>query len=264
MISSLHNEKVKALMALMNKPRERKERGLFICEGPKVYLEAVKAGLVDSVYVSDSFRGRNDDIAPEAEVMSDDVFEKVSGTVTPQGVLTVTKMPEYTLEGLLSGKYKGDRPKDTLNLIILEDVRDPGNIGTIIRTAEGAGMDAVIMSQGCVDVFNPRVVRSTMGTIFRMPFIYVKDFQGTLDELQKAGTRLYAAYLPGSEDYRAVSNEDYAEKGVIIGNEANGLTRETAEKADVRVRIPMDGKVESLNAAVAASLLMYEIRRSRA
>ena len=119
-------------------------------------------------------------------------------------------------------------------------------------------MTAVILSKGSVDIFNPKVIRSTMGSVFRVPFLYVEDTLATMKLLQKHGVKLYAAYLSGSEEYDKIP---YANRcAIMIGNEANGLLPETAEAADVRVRIPMAGELESLNAAVAAAILMYHSR----
>lgn len=254
MITSMSNAQVKELVQLMEKGRERNRTKTFICEGLKVYLEAKKAGLVVKVFVSETFREHNIDFEPDALVLTDEVFDSVSKTVTPQGILAVVNMPEYDLDTVIL--------KKNLKIIALEDLRDPGNIGTVIRTAEGAGMDLVLMSKGCVDIFNPKVVRSTMGTIFRVPFVYVQNFADSIRKLKERGVRIYAAYLEGSVDYKEISGENgkYSQ-AVMIGNEANGLTEETAQIADLKVRIPMDGKVESLNAAVAAAILMYEMKR---
>ena len=126
-----------------------------------------------------------------------------------------------------------------------------------MRTAEAAGVTGVIMGRGTVDIFNPKAVRSTMGSIFRLPFIYVEDVREAIRELKKYGISFYAAHLKGKQSYKDVKYSDKA--GILIGNEARGLSPETAELADIYIIIPMQGKVESLNAAVAAALMMYEI-----
>ena len=156
-------------------------------------------------------------------------------------------MPEYSLSGMLAG--------DRARLLVLERLQDPGNLGTILRTAEAAGMNGVILSADSVDAFNPKVVRSTMGAILRVPFLYAENWTETLDALKATGVTLYAAHLQGSVPY---TEPHYGERcAILIGNEANGLTDETTARADVRVRIPMEGQAESLNAAVAAAILMY-------
>ena len=145
--------------------------------------------------------------------------------------------------------------------IFLENIQDPGNLGTILRTAEGAGIDGIIMNKGTVDIYNPKVVRSTMGSIFRVPFMYCDDIMGKVDELKKSGVKVYAAALGGTRNY---SEPDYTRPSAFaIGNEGNGLTDEMINAADERIKIPMLGKVESLNAANAAGILMYEAFRQK-
>ena len=145
--------------------------------------------------------------------------------------------------------------------MILENLQDPGNLGTILRAGEGAGITGVIMSRDTVDIYNPKVVRSTMGSAFRVPFLYTDDLPGTVRELKAGGIRLFAAHLEGRNNYE---EEDYTgNTGFLIGNEGNGLTEELSAPADAWVKIPMAGKVESLNAAVAASILMFETARQR-
>jgi TrmH family RNA methyltransferase len=146
-------------------------------------------------------------------------------------------------------------------LMILESIQDPGNLGTIIRAGEGAGITGVIMDDATADIYNPKVIRSTMGSVCRVPFVYTSDLKGTLKNLKAQGVRLYAAHLEGRNNYE---KEDYTvDTGFLIGNEGNGLTEETSALADALVKIPMMGKVESLNAAVAASILMFEAARQR-
>jgi TrmH family RNA methyltransferase len=143
----------------------------------------------------------------------------------------------------------------------LENLQDPGNLGTIVRTAEGAGVTGILMSRGCVDIYNSKVIRSTMGSIYRMPFVYTDQWEEALRELKRQGVSLYAAHLKG-QDYH--DRQDYTKPAAfLIGNESRGLTEETAALADTYIRIPMCGQVESLNAAVASSILMYEANRQR-
>ena len=143
---------------------------------------------------------------------------------------------------------------------ILENLQDPGNLGTILRTAEGAGVTGLILSSDSVDPYNPKVVRSTMGAVFRVPFAVVDDFGQMLDTLQKEGIAIYAAHLDGKIFYKY----DYKEScAFLIGNEGNGLTEAAVAAADRKILIPMKGQVESLNAAVAATVLMYEVLRQR-
>lgn len=152
---------------------------------------------------------------------------------------------------------EGDNPF----LMVLDNLQDPGNLGTIIRTAEGAGVTGIIMSRDTVDVYNPKTIRSTMGSVYRMPLLYEDDILGLLDKLKNSGITTYAAHLEGRNHY----DEENYRKGCafLIGNEGNGLRPEVSEKAEVWIKIPMHGQVESLNAAIASSILMYEANRQR-
>ncbi|MDE7037602.1 MAG: RNA methyltransferase, partial [Lachnospiraceae bacterium] len=151
----------------------------------------------------------------------------------------------------------GERPL----VAVLDHLQDPGNLGTIFRAAEGAGVTGIVMDRECVDIYNPKTIRSTMGSVYRMPFCYVEDLPDAVREMKENGILTYAAHLEGRRDY---DEEDYRRPcAFLIGNEGNGLTREVAQLADAYIRIPMKGQVESLNAAVAASVLMFEAARQR-
>lgn len=258
MISSVSNPQMKQLVQLQKKARLRREEQSFVIEGTKLFEEAVQGKLVKKAYFSETYWNERAEGSAyrneiEYEIVTDAVLKEVSDTMTPQGVIAVVKMPQYDLNELLE--------KDKVNLVVLENLRDPGNLGTIVRTAEGAGMDAVILSRESVDIYNPKVIRSTMGAIYRMPVLYVDSFTECLINLQKNGIVIYAAHLKGKNDY---DREPYAAKAaLLIGNEANGLTEASAALADCLIKIPMEGRVESLNAAVAAALLMYEFYRQR-
>ena len=146
-------------------------------------------------------------------------------------------------------------------LMILENLQDPGNLGTILRAGEAAGVTGIIMSADTVDIYNPKVIRSTMGSIYRMPFIYVENLEQVVRQLNASGVHTYAAHLKGKNSYDA---EDYTQKAAfLIGNEGNGLRDEIADAAEIYVKIPMCGAVESLNAAIAATVLMFEAARQR-
>lgn len=190
------------------------------------------------------------------ETVSDEVFVKMSDTKTPQGILCLVRQQHYNIEEILR-ENKGKR----MLFIILEDIQDPGNLGTIFRTAEAAGADGVIMSSWTADIYNPKTIRSTMGSVYRVPFFHVDQMEEAVRRLQKAGVAVYAAHLGGTAAYDAC---DYQKStAFLIGNEAKGLREETAACADARITIPMAGKVESLNAAVASSILLFEAARQR-
>jgi len=256
MITSTANQQVKQLVQLKKKGKLRDAMEVFVVEGPKMYQEAPKERM-EKVYYSESFfknqqKGKPLEGVP-FEVVQDSVFKAMSDTQTPQGVLCLVKQYHYTLEELL----KTEQPL----FLVLENLQDPGNLGTIMRTAEGAGVTGVILSKGSVDIYNPKTIRSTMGSIYRVPFLYAENLQEILSILDERGVRSYAAHLQGTHTY---DQEDYRRgTAFLIGNESNGLSSALAEKAGTYIRIPMEGRLESLNAAVAASILMYEAYRQR-
>ena len=258
MITSAGNARVKQVVQWQNKAKERKKDGIFLAEGIKMFEEAPLDSIVE-VFISESLEQKADAFYKKKllqigyEVVSDEVFAKMSDTQTPQGILTILKRPEYNLDLLL----KQENPL----FVILENLQDPGNLGTIVRTGEGAGITGVIMSAGTVDIFNPKTIRATMGSIYRVPFLYVEDMADTIQKLHKHGVHTYAAHLAGKTYYQDVSLKEPT--AFLIGNEGNGLTKETADRAERYIKIPMEGQVESLNAAVATALLLYEAHRQR-
>ena len=260
MITSNSNPKVKQVIQWQSKAKERRKAGIFLAEGFKMFEEAPLEALRE-VYLSEDAqeRARKE---PEIwgklkktgyEVVAPEVFKKMSDTQTPQGILCEIKRPEYTLEKLV----QGENPF----LVVLENLQDPGNLGTIVRTGEGAGITGVIMSAQTVDIYNPKTIRATMGSIYRVPFVYVEDLAETVEFLKQKGVCTYAAHLEGKQYYDSFSFGGGT--AFLIGNEGNGLSRQVADSADAYLKIPMEGRVESLNAAIATSLLMYEAHRQR-
>ena len=256
MITSVSNAKIKNVMQLNQKAKARREQGLFVAEGRKMFLEAPE-NWVFQVFVSETFSQDGELMAQVEkypyEIVKDSVFRQMCDTKTPQGILTVLKLPSWSEEEVLAG----ENPL----VMVLEDLQDPGNAGTILRTGEGAGVSGVFLTKTCVDITNPKVIRSTMGSVLRVPFVYAPDLKEACEQMKKAGIRLYAAHLKGMHNY---DQEDYTKAtGFLIGNEAKGLTDEMAAIADTYIKIPMAGQVESLNAAVASSVLMFEAARQR-
>ncbi|MDR2043191.1 MAG: RNA methyltransferase [Clostridium sp.] len=287
MIASVSNPKVKQVARLQSQAKERRSQGVFVAEGLKMYQEAPWEAIRE-VYVSEQFlkkevyggagigSGAGDRACPAAssmeytasmertfsirrkleqtgyETVSQEVFAKMSDEVAPMGILTVLHQPKHSLEDLL-------RRENPL-LLLLEDLQDPGNLGTMIRTAEAAGAAGIIMSGQTADVFGPKVVRSAMGAVCRVPFVYVEDLAAAMRQLRGRGIRIYAAHPRGDADYTELS---YGTAAVLIGNEGNGLRESTAAAADLCFRIPMEGRAESLNAAVAAAVVLYEAYRQK-
>lgn len=245
MSRALTNRQYKEIRALIERGSARKKSGLFTGEGER-FFEEIPKELIDTVVVSESFLEKHD--MPDACVLKDDAYRKLCDTKNPQGILAVIRKPETGQEDIFpSGPDEG-------TLIVLEGLQDPGNLGTIIRTAEAAGIRAVVMDRNTADIYSPKVVRSTMGSIFRVPFFYTEDLKQTLEGFKKEGVCIYAADLSG-EDLNTVKLKK--KRAFVIGNEGSGLSEEISGMCDKKIRIPMKGKVESLNAAVAAALLMY-------
>lgn len=271
MITSLTNPKMKQLQLLQKRSKARREADAFVIEGIRLFCE-VPPEHIREVYVTQNFLDKISDggemretarqLSETAyqrlqslsyEIVSEEVFTKVSDTVTPQGILCVVRCFHYELEMLLQ--------KEAPFFLMLEDIQDPGNLGTMIRTAEGAGVDGILMSKGCVDIYNPKVVRATMGSIFRMPFLYLENLPLSERQLTKMGFQIFAAALDGAVEYTRVNYQ--GKTAVLIGNEGNGLTAEAIHSSSQPVFIPMEGKVESLNASISAAVLMYHAKAGR-
>ena len=206
-----------------------------------------------ATYVSESFAEENKYAfkGENFELVSDSVFKKISDTVTPQGIMAIVEKNAYTLDDIIENVNNNITQKGRSCVVVLDRLQDPGNLGTIVRTGEGAGISGIIMSSGCADIYNPKVIRSTMGSIFRVPFTVVSDLPEAIETLIENSITTYAAHLKG------VFEKNVA---LLIGNEAKGLSDEVSGKADRLIKIPMEGKVESLNAAIATAILMYQCR----
>lgn len=254
MITSLSNPRVKEAAELVKKASARKERGLFVVEGRRFAGEIPPERLA-AAYATPEF-AESPEGAPlcerlGAELVSPPVMAKMSDTKSLQGILALVRM-----ENGGSQAFRKEGP-----LLALERIQDPGNLGTLFRTAEAAGAAGLILDRETADPYSPKALRSTMGAIFRMPFIMADSMQERLAEYKSQGYRLLAAHLAGQKNYDAA---DYDGKTIImLGNEGNGLSQALADMADELVRIPMEGQAESLNVAVAGALLLYEARRQR-
>lgn len=256
MITSTSNQQMKTIVQLNKKAKARRELRAFVVEGIKMFRETPRE-LLQRVYVSEQFfsDAKNQEYLAESgieyELVSDNVFAHVSDTNTPQGILAIVRQPAYAFEELLQAGHT--------RLLVLEDIQDPGNLGTMFRTGEGAGLTGIIMTRETVDLFAPKTVRATMGSIYRMPFFVTENLPGTLGALRDAGVHTFAAHLRGEKYYDELDLTGAT--AFLIGNEGNGLRKETADMADMYLKIPMEGRLESLNAAMAAGILMYEAHR---
>ena len=242
-ITSTDNKIYKQTKKLLLKS-ERDKTGLFIAEGRRIAEEAVQCGVAEYIVVSESFGNFEADIPLYS--VTDKMFSAVSETETTQGILAVCKYEKKRI-----GDIKGH------TLIICDKVSDPGNLGTVIRTAEASGVSGILLLKGTVDPYSPKVVRSTMGSIFRMPlyFCEIKDLQN-LSEYDIVATVLNAK----ESLYEAEFGKNNA---IVIGNEAHGVSDEVIKMSKKLIKIPMEGKSESLNASVAGAVVMYEFLRRR-
>lgn len=253
-ITSAENSAIKLLKKL-SKKKFRQETGLFVVDGLRACTLAAQSPYdIDSVYISESFANIHKDVLTIFEEFScslvpDKLLDSCSDTETPQGIMCIAKIPEQTL--VLSGeKY-----------LYLDNVRDPGNVGTIIRSADALGFDGVMLSEGCSDLYSSKVVRSTMGSIFSVNTV-TDCTTDTLINLKNDGFLIAASALSDNcvDLYRA----EFGEKLVfILGNEANGISDEILDVSDIAIKIPMYGSAESFNVSIAAALLMGEVARRK-
>jgi len=253
MITSGGNKLVKEIRALELK-KNRDAQGVFVVEGERFADEIPKDWPVRMFVVSQSFplKEKYKNRAETVEV-SDAVFKMFSDTVTPQGVLAVCEQKNFGLECL--------RGAENPFVLVGEKIADPGNLGTLIRTADAAACDAVILSTGSADVYGSKVVRAAAGSVFHLPIVKEAELSEILPALKNLGVRVAAAHLKADKPpYAADFRRGCA---ILIGNEANGLSEEAANMSDELIKLPMPGKAESLNASVAGALLLYEVVRQR-
>lgn len=262
MITSAQNRIIKDIKAL-SKKKDRVKSGLFIAEGLRFVESAIEAGahIEYIVYSTSVFRTTEgkiliDELLRHAEINVVEVDEKLmaelSDTQSPQGILAIVHQPKSTWSDLI---------KDKGLIVILDRIQDPGNLGTILRTSDAAGATGLVLLKGTVDLYNPKVLRSTMGSIFSIPVIEGVEWDEACSKLKESGFVIAATALENSVEYDSV---DYrGATALVIGNEANGISDAIFTDADFRVKIPIVGSAESLNAGVAASIMVYEVLRQR-
>lgn len=254
-ITSRDNKTVKLVRALERK-KERVKRGLYFAEGVRLVKEAVRDAEEDIqfILVSSSFAEKNeffinslDESGKTVYTAKDVIFQSMCRTETPQGIGAVLKMRPTQNQWMGTERY----------ILLIDGVSDPGNLGTMIRTAEAAGVDKVCIFEGSADLYNPKTVRATMGSLFRVPF-WIGSAEEIFPELKRLGFQIFAAALHHSVPAETV--EIPSKRAVIIGSEARGVSETVLQMADTCVRIDMKGRVESLNASVAAGILLYQFK----
>lgn len=250
-ISSKDN-KIFRLCEQLSHKKYRDKLGLYLIEGENLLEEAVKNGAaIKTVLMCRDYRGSLFGTEDKAFCLSDKLFEQLAQTETTQGIMAIVEKPELSPDRFL------DRGGG--NFIVLDRLQDPGNIGTILRTADAAGYELAIVMKGTADVFSPKAVRAATGSLFRMPVVFMDSVDELMEFTRAAGKKLVATCFDTDRYYY-----DENLKGniaLIIGNEGSGISRELIECSDLKIKIPMHGNIESLNASVAAGILMYEAVR---
>ena len=244
-IESINNNIIKQTVSLQNK-KYRDELGLFVVEGEKQVLEIPKHYKIEYIILTEKYKNLN---FAETKVYTttETVFKKISDTKTPQGILAVLKKPNFNIEEITNNKGI---------FLVLDCLQDPGNLGNIIRTAVAYDCKGIFISKNSVDVFNPKVVRSSMGTIFNVPVIQETDILNLLKILKQKKITTYALALQTEKFLSQTKFENNI--AFIIGNESNGISEQVLNSADKILKIEMLSSVQSLNAAIAASIALYE------
>jgi len=252
---SKNNRKI--INALRKSRNLRQKNKRFLVEGLRSVCEAINSNYnIDFIVLSETFLKHalqkntqlfkmiNDNKIYQA---SDQLFNELSDTVTPQGIMAVVEHKSYNFEDAISDKFL---------IIALDRVKDPGNMGTIVRSSDAAGADAILLSKGCVDIYNPKVIRSTMGSVFHIPLIQSEDFCIELNKLKKLGGQIITTHLKAQKYYYEV---DFTRPSIIVmGKEDEGVSDDVLNISDEIVKIPMLGRAESLNVSVAHGIMLYE------
>jgi len=251
-INSSTNKNYKLCIQLATK-KYRDKYGLYLIEGDNLIAEAIKCNIeIMSVFVRKDYACLRGLAIPEPYVVSKNLYDQIAQTETSQGIVAVVKKRSYTESEFFDRCKAG-------NILVLDRLQDPGNIGTMIRTADAAGYKGVIVIKGTGDVFSPKVVRAAAGSLFRLPVLFADTAAEALTVMKSHGKKIVSTCFEAEADYFTVDMKN--DVALIIGNEGGGLSQEWIDGADIRVKIPMEGTVDSLNAAVAAGIIMYENKR---
>ncbi len=256
-ITSKDNEIIKHIKKLKEK-KYREEYNEFIIEGTKMIAEALEEkAKIKSIIICDDCKNQGSipsdlmyEIAKlDCIYVSEKIFNTITDVVNPQGIMAILEKPENSENAIDYGNQI---------FLILDNIQDPGNMGTILRTADSLNIKQIIVSKGSADIYNLKVVRSTMGAIFRVKVVESENLVKTIKQMKKHKITVYATDLRTD---KSIYDVDYIKSAIVIGNEANGVSEEVLKEASERIKIPMIGKTESLNAAVATSVILYEAYR---
>lgn len=258
LITSKDNEIVKHIKKLADK-KYRDQNNCYIIEGIKLVEEAIQENArIEKIVICEELTKTSDiskNLLSEIEkhnniYVTEKIFKTISQVMNPQGILAVIKK---------NNEINAIRYDEDI-IVALDDIQDPGNLGTILRTVDSVGLKQLIVSKGTADAYNPKVVRSTMGAIFRVNVVEVENLKETIEIIRKNNYNLLVTSLQTND---SVYDIDYNKKVIVIGNEANGVSKEIQEIADSKIKIPMLGKTESLNASVATGIILYEYVRQK-
>ena len=252
LITSRNNDLIKKVKSLNDK-KFRNQYNQFIIEGDKMINEAIKEKIsIEYIFVEENYEWNNSGIDSNRIItVSSSVMEVISSLKNSPGVLAVAeKKTNKNIEEI--------DLKDEDLFLILDNVQDPGNIGTIIRTADSIGLKYIFIKEGSCDIYNPKVLRSTMGSIFRVECVTFNDSKVLIEKLKQNNIKVYATNLKTD---KSIYDVDFKNSAIIVGNESNGVSEELLELADENIKIPMRGNAESLNVAIATSIILYEAYR---
>ena len=258
-LSSRDNPLIRQVRELLGSARARRENRLFAIEGARLCADAARSGAAVTAFLytrraAETYRSYWEPVAAAAQrrfEIPEALMKYAADTATPQGMLCVCAM--------LDNRPGLDTIEPHARYLALEDIQDPANLGTVIHTAEALGLSALLLSDGCCDPYNPKVLRGSMGGVFRLPLLPAGDLAHTAEILGRRGVRCFACVPQGGEDLRRAGLS--AGAVCLIGNEGRGLRPETAAACTGRLTIPMGGRAESLNAAMAAGIVMWELCR---
>ena len=250
-ITSRENAKIKYACRLASGAAFRRTEGRFLAEGRKLCPELARGAELETLFYTENALAKCPELAAlpgEHYLVEDHVADKLADVGTHQGVFGVFRTPVHTLEEVRpGGRY-----------LALERVQDPGNVGTILRTADAAGFDGAILGPGCADLYGAKTLRATMGSVFRVPVLPTNDLPGTLEAMKREGYAVAATELGGQDFYACCPR---GKAILVIGSEGQGISKPVRDAATHHLALPMRGGAESLNAAVAAGILIYELAR---
>lgn len=258
-IKSKDNESLKLYVKLSKNKKTRDEKNMFVIEGVKLFFEAFNSGInFYKIFFSKNYYDNNFNaidklnLKQKIYILEDNIINKISDTKTPQGVFAICEK--------LDKNYNIDKIYNKGKYIALCDLQDTGNVGTIIRTAEAFGVDGILIGENCCDVYSPKVIRATMGSIFRMPLILSEDFNSDLKKITDNDVETYAAVL--NENSKSLKQTSFSNNSLIVmGNEGKGLSEQTINCCKYSLKIDMNGQAESLNVAMATGIIIWELMK---